>query len=261
MSGTQARKLGKPLIQSAERVLDILELLAHDPGAMRSTEIATALGLHANTANNLVRTLFRRGYVTQKEDGRYCLGVQCYRLSTACDQWDSLRCAAQPLLQELADKTGDGAFLGVSENGRLLCLAQANGKGNVIVSFEQAWLNKFHCTAAGKAIIAHLDQEELNLIREQGELEKYTKKTITAWPKLLREIRLTKQRGYAICIDEAAEGIAAVGVPILKNGNHLLGAFAQSIPTYRIRNKEIAIHARAELLRNFAARLAEAYPG
>ncbi|HEX2952287.1 MAG TPA: helix-turn-helix domain-containing protein, partial [Armatimonadota bacterium] len=81
----------KPPVQSVERALDILDLLADSRSAMRAADIAAALELHPNTAHNIIRTLFRRGYLLQQDDNRYALGPRCYQIGMRCNPWEQLR--------------------------------------------------------------------------------------------------------------------------------------------------------------------------
>jgi IclR family transcriptional regulator, acetate operon repressor len=52
-------------VQSVDRALDILELLASRPGTVGVTEIARELGLPAGTAHRLLVALAQRGWVRQ----------------------------------------------------------------------------------------------------------------------------------------------------------------------------------------------------
>ncbi|OGV64990.1 MAG: hypothetical protein A3K18_32885 [Lentisphaerae bacterium RIFOXYA12_64_32] len=259
MGTTAGREAKKPLVQSVERALDVLDLVLDQARPLRSSEIAAHLGLHANTANNLIRTLFRRGYLVQNEDGRYQLGIQCYRLGLGSDRWELLRRAAVPVLQAVAEATGDGAFLAVHSDGKLLCLARCGGTGPVVIAGEQAWLEKYNCTAAGKVLLAYMTQAEQQRVQSTVVLERLTARTTTKWPVLLTEVKRVLKAGYSKCEDEAAVGVSALGVPVVDRQGRFLGALAQSMPTYRLQNGEVNEAQRVDVLRRFAAQLARDY--
>jgi hypothetical protein len=70
-------------VQSVDRALTILELLAHD-GESSVTQIAGGLGVHKSTAFRLLATLETHRLVEQVNDrGRYRLGVGNLRLAGA----------------------------------------------------------------------------------------------------------------------------------------------------------------------------------
>ena len=81
----------KPLIQVLERAFDILEMLARNGKTFRSSEIAAELNLSQQTVNNLLRTLYERGYLSQNERREYRLGGQCFYLGACADRWQELR--------------------------------------------------------------------------------------------------------------------------------------------------------------------------
>jgi len=249
----------KPLVQSVERALDILDLLADGGKAMRSVEIASALGLNANTAHNLVRTLFRRGYLVQHDDSRYFLGPQCYHIGTFADLWQLLRHVALPLLEKLSRETGDNAFLGVNAGNELICVTQAQGTGTVIVSEKQEWLEQFHCTASGKILLAFRHPVLMERLKGLGDLVRNTSRTITDWYELEKEVELTAERAYSLCTDEGAEGIAAIGVPVLDRRGAILASLSQSFPSYFLATEKISISKRVKVLNHYAGEIASHY--
>jgi len=249
----------KPPVQSVERALDILEMIFSGGQAMRSGDIAASLGLHANTANNLIRTLYRRGYLTQNESGRYLLGGKCARLGEAADRWSLLREAALATMKALALSTGDGIFLGVNDGGKLHCVLTLLATGNVRIMEKQLWLERLHTTAAGKAILAGMENNELEDWLRHTKLVTLTPRTLANPEKLRREIELTHRRGWALCRDEASDGIAAIGVPVRDKNGRVIAALTQSFPTFYLDSGKVVAEKRAAILQNGARKIADCY--
>ncbi len=247
----------KSSVQSVERAFNILEALAQAGEPARFTDIAAQLGLNAHTTHNLIRTLFQRGYVCQLADGRYTLGNECRRLGAACNIWDSLRDALQPLMLELTTETGYGAFLAANENGRLICVAVTEGQA-LRLPTRQLWLDKWHCTATGKAILAFDSSALWERLRREGQLEAFGPRTITDWDELAREIELTRQRGYGFCRSEAQLPVAALAVPIFDGRERLVAALGQTFPESGLDNGQVVVEERVERLRRFAREAAAA---
>src|SRR3546814_4131715 len=62
-------------VKSADRVLNLLELLAFTPTAQSFTELSQALAIPKSSLFQLLKNLLNRGYVRQDKDtGRYLLG-------------------------------------------------------------------------------------------------------------------------------------------------------------------------------------------
>ena len=91
----------KPLIQVLDRALDLLEMLAQAKTPLRATDIAREMGVSLQSANNLLRALYLRGYLSQDESRSYRLGPQCLYLGSFADRWSELRAAVAGPLAEL----------------------------------------------------------------------------------------------------------------------------------------------------------------
>lgn len=65
----QKNPVRKNLIQVVERALNILEVIRDSKEPMRAIDIARQIELSSAAANNIVRTLFIRGYLDQNENG------------------------------------------------------------------------------------------------------------------------------------------------------------------------------------------------
>jgi len=259
LNSTKVKK--KPLVQSVERALDILDLLAECGYRMRSSDIAASLGLNPTTTHNLIRTLFKRGYLIQKEDASYFLGPQCYHIGTLADLWDSLRQIALPQMQRLSLETGDNCFLGVYAACDLICVARTKGSGAIIVSDDEKWQDQFHCTAAGKILLAYRQPVLVNRLKHQGRLMKLASNTVTRWNALEKELAVIRRQGYALCRNESAEEVGEIGVPVLDRRGSVLAALSQSFPAYYLETGKIVLDERVRILSHAAREIVLRYDG
>ncbi|HBE02693.1 MAG: hypothetical protein A2096_11705 [Spirochaetes bacterium GWF1_41_5] len=238
----------KILVQSLERALDILEIVQCSAEPVKAADIARKAGLGNNTAHNLIRTMFRRGYLSQDSSSRYFIGAKCYLLGSARNKWRIFIETIQPVLQKIAEDTGDSCVVGIESGGKLLLPAYIEGSGAIIIQEKQEWNDKFHCTAAGKVILAQKGLDWFKKIINSGTLPVFSPKTIADWIQLEKEIMLIAKQGYSVSIDETREGISAIAVPIFDSTGHFQGAIAQAFPTYFIETKKIIIRQRKDLL-------------
>jgi DNA-binding IclR family transcriptional regulator len=79
------------------------------------------------------------------------------------------------------------------------------------------WIGKhvsLHCTALGKAVAAHLPEDELDtLIHRQG-LLRHNDNTICTIRRLKYELAAVRERGYALDEEEEEINIRCVGAPV-----------------------------------------------
>ena len=112
--------------------------------------------------------------------------------------------------------------------------------------------SKMYCTSVGKAVLATMSEED----REKHipeELEAFTEYTITDRRELDEEIRLVRERGYAVDDMEVMFGVKCVGVALLNHEGEAEGALSISAPSLRM-NKE-NIQKYAEILKTSARKI------
>ena len=103
---------GPRLIQSIERAVAILEILAREGGAASLKHIAERTGLGKTTAHNILKTLDELGYVRRRVgDTRYHLGGRILNLARIAGDDSALRIRLRPALEAIAGKTGETVYL------------------------------------------------------------------------------------------------------------------------------------------------------
>jgi DNA-binding IclR family transcriptional regulator len=248
----------KTLNHSVERALDILELLNHQ-GSMRCVEIAAKLEAAPNTTNNMLRTLFRRGYLSQDENGHYLPGPACFFLASGNNYINFLQETAKPAMMKLAEKTGDNAFLGIDSGGQLIIAVRIEGVSPIKVSEEnQHWKKKIHTTGAGKVILSEKGIDWFKSV-SGNILAKLTEQSITEWDALEKEINKIRKKGFAECKDESTEGISALGVPVRDKSGKTFAALSQSFPTFFVENGKINIQERIKFLKDCSEQISYEY--
>jgi DNA-binding IclR family transcriptional regulator len=110
-SGTSAAKSGGSLVQSVDRAVTVLEILARH-GEAGVTEIAEELGVHKSTAFRLVGALEQRRLVEQTADrGKYELAYGIVRLAGAASAQMEITRESRASCEQLAEESGEGAVV------------------------------------------------------------------------------------------------------------------------------------------------------
>lgn len=187
-------------IQSADRVCDILEHL-RDAGTSTVLAVAEGVGLSPGTAHTYLSTLADRG-VVERVDGEYRLGLELLPYGEHVRLRNELYRAAKTEIHRLAHEADACAHLMTEHEGRLLVLQEAFGENAIGTEFHPQKRDRpqslFHCTAAGKAILAHLPDYRVAQILEDHGLADYTPSTITDEAELVAELETVRERGFAL---------------------------------------------------------------
>ncbi len=228
----EKNKERKNLVQSVERALNILEAVRDNGGPIRAVDIANKVGLSVTAANNLVRTLYIRGYLDQNDQSRYILGGQSFLLGNAADAWSNLRSAAREPMEELSRIGETQCFLGVVYNQQIIGVNIAESQGPITVPQRQNWTDQFHSTAVGKVLLAEMPQEDYDNLKESYSLNNFTKQTITSWNTLEKELNVIRQQKYSVAHDESVFGVTSIGVPVVDNENNIIASLAVTFSSY-----------------------------
>lgn len=143
-----------PVPRSVGRAFDLLEIVAGQ-GETNLTTAASLAGLTPTTALRHLRALESRGYVRRDLEGSYSAGPTVLRLAAAARDdgpFARLVGAAQPVLDELTERTGESSYLAVSDGSRAVYLATCESTRSIR---HVGWVGKavpLAGTAVGEAL-------------------------------------------------------------------------------------------------------------
>jgi IclR family transcriptional regulator, acetate operon repressor len=222
-------------IQSIERALDLLDILAAADGERALGEIAAKAGLNSSTCHHLLATLVKRGYVGRNPRTRsYFLGARITELSNRRLKQFNLIDTAMAELRQLNDATGESVQLAALRGYALVTLVKLDSRLPVRAGVaEGGKANAAHATAVGKAMLAWLPEPEITRIIAVHGLSRFTPNTVGTLAALIEELRLVRRNGYAVDNEEFQPGVFCVGAAIRDHAGAVMGAVSCSMPAMR----------------------------
>jgi DNA-binding IclR family transcriptional regulator len=156
MSGNDTDQL-----QTLDKGLEVLMRLVERDGAWGVAELAAASGFNKSTTFRILRTLQRRGFVSQLPDGKYEVRVEIFqfimdRLSGRLN----FQRIARGELERLASEVKETVTLSILSNRQVKCLDKVDSTAAVHVTHLLGRLSSINKGSSGKAILAFLNQEE-----------------------------------------------------------------------------------------------------
>ncbi|WP_172330424.1 IclR family transcriptional regulator [Mangrovicoccus sp. HB161399] len=217
-------------IQSVERALGLLELVAQHPDGIGLSELSAASGLKASTCHHLLATLVARGYVGQYGRNRaYVMGERIRDLSEMAESRRDPAVILRDPLRHLGRRLEHAVQMAVmSESALLTKLSIPDPNGRIAETDEVEKMAAAHATATGKAILAWIPDTELVRVISANGLTAYTPKTITSLSGLVEELRLTRRRKYAFDDEEFREGTVCIGASLRNGAGAVIGAISVS---------------------------------
>ncbi len=204
-------------ITGVERALFIIEQLAEAQEGLSFTEILNLLEVNKSIAFKLLNTLIATRYVFKDErTGNYCLTYRISNVGMKKMSRSRMLNQSQVILRELADQTGEFIRLAVVERDTITWVMSILTKKRILqIDPNYSTEIGLHTHAAGKAWLATLDPDRARrLILERG-LQRMTPHSLVDIKKIMADLRLTAERGYAISYEEHGLGVGAVGAPVM----------------------------------------------
>lgn len=200
---------------TVDRCLALVETLAGQPDGASLGDLAEQVELPKSAAHRLLQTLAARGYVTQDAQTQdYRLSLRFAALGFRYLDMRRLPDVAQGALDRLARDAGEYCRIAVVEGDGLVWIARAQGATQGL-RYEPAMDREvvLHATATGKAWLATMPEEQaLAIVYRRGfpTPPGFGPRILGNVDDLRRHLRETRQRGYALAIEEGEAGIVAM---------------------------------------------------
>jgi len=219
-------------VRTTERSLDIIEYLK-DNRRSGVTDIANNLGLSKSVVHNHLQTLRERDYIIQTSNG-YELSHKFLNIGGIQNWKTDIFKVARKELHALAYDTGERANLMVEEDGRGVVIMRAFGASAIDADAYSGQFVPLHATALGKAYLSQLPEADVDALLDDTDLDAWTKSSVTTRKELMKHLRVTRDRGFAIECGEYFDGIVCVAVPILDEKGEITASIGLSMPSGKV---------------------------
>lgn len=220
-------------IAAVEKTFKVLEIMSQFERPVTLKELTIACSFPKATLFRILQTLIKLGYVDQDEvRSRYALTLKMYDLGRGSGH-EELRQATLPLMNWLHERFDETVNLGVLEGLEILYIHYIETTHALRWQVRPGVRDPFHCTALGRAIVAHMSperQEKLLQRIDSHPRAPVSKLTRDAVAKILKE---TRQRGWAEDDEENEKGVVCFGVPIF-DGGIVVGGLSISVVKGRL---------------------------
>lgn len=229
----QARNAIPHLNKATERILKVLSAMAESPLASHGvTELSQELAMTKNMVFRALATLAEEGYVVRDSSGsRYQLGHRIFALRNVAAEEPDLRTLCAPALRRIHELTGGTLTLSIPVGFGTVVIDGIEGKTPIVTRVMYGRTIPLHAGPGSRAILAFLPDSEIEeFLRAEAPLRRVTPETIVEPDALWAEIRLVRERGYAVGYGDHVPDAAAVAFPVLDAAGRPHGAIAVGWP-------------------------------
>jgi DNA-binding IclR family transcriptional regulator len=223
--------------KTTETSLDIIDSIRELDGAT-IPELSDRLGLSESTVHRHLVSLQTYSYVVRRDE-EYHIGLRFLTFGGYAQQ----QVTAYPMIKEkvdqLAEDTDERAQFIVEESGKRVYLYTEVGESAVQTGAHIGRRGPLHVSAAGKCILANLPDERVEEIVGTHGLSERGDNSISTRAELTETLATVRERGYAFNRQETAEGVNAVGAPVLDKHDEIVGSLSISGPSHRLKGDRL----------------------
>jgi DNA-binding IclR family transcriptional regulator len=240
-----------PYIQSVQNALKLLETL-HRLEEASLSDLAKHTAFTVNQTFRLLATLEQEGYVSKNLNKRYRLGAKLHILGKDAHWPHALISVATPVMDELAELSGETILLSVPSGLERMIVAQKSSRYSLQVNYPVGSRIPLYVGGMGVAMLAFLPETQQRILASP--LKPFTESTLdeTSLGKELQRVRL---EGVRVSKDDYAIGEFSVAAPIL-DGQGLAHA-ALSIAGFSARLNDPKILAYSQAVKTASKHVAE----
>ncbi len=202
-------------VRSAERLLDVLELLARSARPVPTMTIARECGIPKSSTHHLLNVMRDRNFVTYYEAERaWGLGVAVFETGSAYLRSGPLQRLGRHLLAELTERTGATSHLAILHGTEVLYIDKEQPSGTVALVTEIGVRLPAHLTAVGMAILAELPEAQVRALYAHQPLVRRTGRGPSSVEELLESLDAVHRAGHALDDQMVTPGIACLAAPV-----------------------------------------------
>lgn len=239
MSEDKVRGSGQ--VRSLTRALRLMRHLSESGDGMTLTELSEAASLPPSTVHRLLTTLESERFVRPDSNaGVWRIGVSAFIVGASFARSRDKLNMMRPYLKRLMELSGETANLYVASEGDAVCIGQIESRHAMRALTGVGGRIALHSSAAGKVLLAYLDENDRETRVSVLDFARLTERTISDAAGLHTALASVRELGYAVDDEEHDLGLRCVAAPIFDEHGHPVAAVSVSGPSARIVNSRLA---------------------
>ncbi|MFI0899927.1 IclR family transcriptional regulator [Streptomyces sp. NPDC020983] len=201
-------------VKSAVRTVELLEFFAGRPGMHSLASVQESVGYPKSSLYMLLRTLVDLGWIETDATGtRYGIGVRALLVGTSYIDGDEVVAAARPTLDRLSDDTSETIHLARLDGTSVVYLATRQSQHYLRPFTRVGRRLPAHSTSLGKALLATYTDDQVRALLPET-LEPLTEHSHTDREKLIEELAVIREQGFAVDREENTLGLRCFGIAV-----------------------------------------------
>lgn len=228
-------------VQSVEKALLIIKLLANKGRDMKLTEISEELDINKSTLHGLIRTLKYHGFIDQDpKTQKYGLGLYLIELGDITEKSLDIIQITSPIIEEVSNALQETVHIAKLDNFEVVYVDKKESNQSMRIYTSIGSRNPAYSTGVGKSMLAYLDENTLNTLIPD-KMVSFTPNTITNKKEFIDSLKAIRKDGFALDNEEYSIGLKCVAAPIFNHEGNAVYSISVSGPTVRMNEEKVKI--------------------
>lgn len=221
-------------MRTVDKALKLLELFTDRRAEIGLSELARLSGIDKATTHRMATVLASHGFLEQNPRSKlYRLGAGILRLARLREACFPVEVVVNPVLQRLADETGETAHASLIAGSQLVAIGSAEPDRGNRVHIEPGLILPFHATASGLAFLAFAGAEAISDVLG-SQLQRFTEETDCDPASLRQRIDAAAATGVAVSDMGYEPDVCSTAAPLFGATGDVCGAVTIAAPSARV---------------------------
>lgn len=222
------------MVKSANRVFQVLEFVVEEQDGVSHKELATNLDIPKSSLSALLNNLVTQEYLSFNDLAkRYALGPKILFLAGQYLSGLDIVQLGRPIVRQVMLETGESTEMAIRRQDRIQIICKEDCSRPLQRVIKLGDTAPIYATAAGKAILAYLPEDDIEHYFSSVKTKKITKNTITDKGVLKQQINDIRSGDLAYSYEELNEGLIAMAVPVFNLFGDVAASIVVPIPSVR----------------------------
>jgi len=222
------------VIQSVDRALKLLQLIAASKDWVGVRDLARQIGLTPPTTHNLLKTLLQNSFVEYDSGTRqYRLGLAALRLGEGTNPLSHMKDFARPYLEALVHELDETVLALTFMDGKVLVVDWIQADHPLAVNHNRGVIENPVVFASGRVLLSHQSRDVQIQFAGRENLSRLGPDNPITLEDFLQLMVDVRAAGFAETYNVTNSGIAAVGAPVFDSNGQVVMAVGCSAPISR----------------------------
>jgi len=202
-------------MKTIDKALRLLGFFTIETPEYRLSDIARAADVDKATALRILNSLSSGGLVEHDPDTKkYRLGTAVLRLARIRETCSPIVSVLQPLVDRLAESTGESAHAGLPSDNGIATIAICEPNRATRVRIEQTQILPFNATASGLVFLAFSSTGFADRWLSKSKIQSFTDETLVDAADVKKRLADIKSKGFAYSAGSFEPDVVGFAAPV-----------------------------------------------